>query len=55
MDKYEHYKEASHGLLASLQSSESTVEKRLSEPIAADSRNLQRQIEETKVNNILQM
>ncbi|XP_077343976.1 dystonin isoform X25 [Lithobates pipiens] len=49
VDKYEHYKEASHGLLAGLQSSESTVEKRLSEPIAADSRNLQRQIEETKL------
>ncbi|XP_018416047.1 PREDICTED: dystonin isoform X2 [Nanorana parkeri] len=49
VDKYEHYKEASQGLLAGLQSSESTVEKRLSEPIAADSRNLQRQIEETKL------
>ncbi|XP_073482804.1 dystonin isoform X13 [Aquarana catesbeiana] len=49
VDKYEHYKEASHELLAGLQSSESTVEKRLSEPIAADSRNLQRQIEETKL------
>nr|DBA26389.1 TPA: hypothetical protein GDO54_010659 [Pyxicephalus adspersus] len=49
VDKYEHYKEAAQGLLAGLQSSESTVEKRLSEPIAADSRNLQRQIEETKL------
>ncbi|KAM5163311.1 dystonin isoform 3-T3 [Mantella aurantiaca] len=49
VDKYKHYKEASHGLLAGLQSSESIVEKRMSEPIAADSRNLQRQIEETKL------
>ncbi|XP_075058647.1 dystonin isoform X25 [Mixophyes fleayi] len=49
VDKYEHYKEASCGLLAGLQSSESAVQKRLSEPIAADTRDLQRQIEETKL------
>ncbi|KAG9493771.1 hypothetical protein GDO78_001574 [Eleutherodactylus coqui] len=49
VNKYEHYKEASCGLLAGLQKSESAVQKRLSEPIAADTRNLQRQIEETKL------
>ncbi|XP_044146781.1 dystonin isoform X12 [Bufo gargarizans] len=49
VDKYEHYKEASCGLLGGLQKSESAVQKRLSEPIAADTRNLQRQIEDTKL------
>ncbi|XP_056421733.1 dystonin isoform X3 [Hyla sarda] len=49
VDKYEHFKEASCGLLAGLQKSESAVQKKLSEPIAADTRNLQRQIEETKL------
>ncbi|XP_069830598.1 dystonin isoform X16 [Dendropsophus ebraccatus] len=49
VDKYEHYKEASCGLMAGLQKSESAVQKRLSEPIAADTRNLQRQIEDTKL------
>ncbi|KAM3930381.1 dystonin isoform 2-T2 [Leptodactylus fuscus] len=49
VDKYEHYKEASCGILAGLQKSESAVQKKLSEPIAADTRNLQRQIEETKL------
>ncbi|XP_066460088.1 dystonin isoform X1 [Eleutherodactylus coqui] len=49
VNKYEHYKEASCGLLAGLQKSECAVQKRLSEPIAADTRNLQRQIEETKL------
>ncbi|XP_040284528.1 dystonin isoform X15 [Bufo bufo] len=49
VDKYEHYKEASCGLLSGLQKSESAVQKRLSEPIAADTRNLQRQIEDTKL------
>ncbi|XP_075718080.1 dystonin isoform X4 [Rhinoderma darwinii] len=49
VDKYEHYKEASCGLLAGLQKSESAVQKGLSEPIAADTRNLQIQIEDTKL------
>ncbi|XP_063775378.1 dystonin [Pseudophryne corroboree] len=49
VDKCEHYKETSCGLLAGLQSTESAVEKQLSQPIAADTRNLQRQIEETKL------
>ncbi|XP_068137506.1 dystonin isoform X5 [Hyperolius riggenbachi] len=49
VDKYEHYKEVSSGLLEGLQSSESSAQKRLSEPIASDTRNLQRQIEETKL------
>ncbi|XP_069582844.1 dystonin isoform X4 [Ranitomeya imitator] len=49
VDKYEHYKEASCGLLSGLQKSETTVQKRLAEPIAADTRNLQRQIEDTKL------
>ncbi|XP_073445226.1 dystonin isoform X3 [Dendrobates tinctorius] len=48
VDKYEHYKESSCGLMSGLQKSETTVQKRLSEPIAADTRNLQRQIEDTK-------
>ncbi|KAM4042423.1 dystonin isoform 16-T16 [Anomaloglossus baeobatrachus] len=49
VDKYEHYKEASCGLLVGLQKSETAVQKRLSEPIAPDTRNLQRQIEDTKL------
>ncbi|XP_071998344.1 dystonin isoform X17 [Engystomops pustulosus] len=49
VDKYEHYKEASCGLLDGLQKSESAVKKKLSEPVAADTRNLQRQIEDTKL------
>ncbi|KAM4771389.1 dystonin [Rhinophrynus dorsalis] len=49
VDKYEHYKEASSGLLTGLQTSEAAVNKRLSEPIAADTKNLQRQLEDTKI------
>ncbi|KAM9562490.1 dystonin-like isoform 10-T10 [Guaruba guarouba] len=49
VDKYQHYEDASSGLLSALQSSEITVNKQLSEPIAVDPKNLQRQLEETKV------
>ncbi|KAM9316059.1 dystonin [Gastrophryne carolinensis] len=49
VDKYEHYKEAASELLTGLQNSETAVQKRISEPIAADTRNLQRQLEETKM------
>ncbi|KAM4694316.1 dystonin [Discoglossus pictus] len=47
-DKYQHYKKASSGLLTGLQASEAAVNKRLSEPIAVDAKNLQRQLEDTK-------
>ncbi|NWR64291.1 DYST protein, partial [Bucorvus abyssinicus] len=49
VDKYQHYEDASSGLLSSLQASEISVNKQLSEPIAVDPKNLQRQLEETKV------
>ncbi|XP_050749435.1 dystonin isoform X5 [Gymnogyps californianus] len=49
VDKYQHYEDASSGLLAGLQASEIAVNKQLSEPIAVDPKNLQRQLEETKV------
>ncbi|KAM6433056.1 dystonin isoform 2-T2 [Rhynochetos jubatus] len=49
VDKYQHYEDASSGLLSGLQASERAVNKQLSEPIAADPTNLQRQLEETKV------
>ncbi|XP_059698683.1 dystonin isoform X13 [Haemorhous mexicanus] len=49
VDKYQHYEEASSGLLSGLQASEIAVNKQLSEPIAVDPKNLQRQLEETKV------
>ncbi|XP_074847226.1 dystonin isoform X11 [Carettochelys insculpta] len=49
VDKYQHYEEASSGLLSCLQNSEIAVNKQLSEPIAVDPENLQRQLEETKV------
>ncbi|NWW93677.1 DYST protein, partial [Rhynochetos jubatus] len=48
VDKYQHYEDASSGLLSGLQASERAVNKQLSEPIAADPTNLQRQLEETK-------
>ncbi|XP_064364672.1 dystonin isoform X9 [Dromaius novaehollandiae] len=48
-DKYQHYEDASSGLLSGLQASEIAVNKQLSEPIAVDPQNLQRQLEETKV------
>lgn len=51
MDKYQHYEDASSGLLAGLQASEIAVNKQLSEPIAVDPKNLQRQLEETKVKS----
>uniref|UniRef100_A0A8C3VGV9 Dystonin n=1 Tax=Catharus ustulatus TaxID=91951 RepID=A0A8C3VGV9_CATUS len=49
VDKYQHYEDASSGLLLGLQASEKAVNKQLSEPIAVDPKNLQRQLEETKV------
>ncbi|XP_038627542.1 dystonin isoform X17 [Tachyglossus aculeatus] len=49
VDKYQHYEDASSGLLSGLQASEVAVKKHLSEPIAVDPKNLQRQLEETKV------
>lgn len=49
MDKYQHYEDASCGLLSGLQACEATASKHLSEPIAVDPKNLQRQLEETKV------
>lgn len=51
MDKYQHYEDASSGLLLGLQASEIAVNKQLSEPIAVDPKNLQRQLEETKVKS----
>ncbi|XP_078504101.1 dystonin isoform X2 [Lissotriton helveticus] len=49
VDKYDHYKDVSSGLRSGLQASETSANKRLSEPIAVDPKNLQRQLEETKV------
>uniref|UniRef100_A0A663NB59 Dystonin n=1 Tax=Athene cunicularia TaxID=194338 RepID=A0A663NB59_ATHCN len=49
VDKYQHYEDVSSGLLSGLQASEIAVNKQLSEPIAVDPKNLQRQLEETKV------
>ncbi|XP_067999077.1 dystonin isoform X10 [Melanerpes formicivorus] len=49
VDKYQHYEDASSGLLSGLQASEIAVNKQLSEPIAVDPKNLQRQLEENKV------
>ncbi|NXB07984.1 DYST protein, partial [Cnemophilus loriae] len=49
VDKYQHYEDASSGLMSGLQASEIAVNKQISEPIAVDPKNLQRQLEETKV------
>ncbi|XP_069091875.1 dystonin isoform X4 [Pleurodeles waltl] len=49
VDKYDHYTDVSSVLLSGLQASETSANKRLSEPIAVDPKNLQRQLEETKV------
>ncbi|XP_044531853.1 dystonin isoform X1 [Gracilinanus agilis] len=49
VDKYQHYEDASAGLLSALQSCETAANKHLLEPIAMDPKNLQRQLEETKV------
>ncbi|XP_051853144.1 dystonin isoform X1 [Antechinus flavipes] len=49
VDKYQHYEDASSGLLSGLQSCETAANKHLLEPIATDPKNLQRQLEETKV------
>ncbi|XP_058410098.1 dystonin isoform X11 [Diceros bicornis minor] len=48
VDKYQHYEDASCGLLSGLQAFEVTASRHLSEPIAVDPKNLQRQLEETK-------
>lgn len=52
MDKYQNYKDASSGLLSGLQASEEAVNKRFSEAVAVDPKNLQRQLEETKVQQL---
>ncbi|XP_039176256.1 dystonin isoform X42 [Crotalus tigris] len=49
VDKYQNYKDAASGLLSGLQDCEEAVNKQLSEAIAGDPKNLQRQLEETKV------
>lgn len=49
VDKYQHYEDASCGLLSGLQACEATASRHLSEPIAVDPKNLQRQLEEMKV------
>uniref|UniRef100_A0A8C0XQJ4 Dystonin n=1 Tax=Castor canadensis TaxID=51338 RepID=A0A8C0XQJ4_CASCN len=49
VDKYQHYEDASCGLLSGLQACEATASKHLCEPIAVDPKNLQRQLEEAKV------
>lgn len=49
MDKYQLYEDASCGLLSGLQACEAKASKHLLEPVALDPKNLQRQLEETKV------
>uniref|UniRef100_A0A8D0BYN7 Dystonin n=1 Tax=Salvator merianae TaxID=96440 RepID=A0A8D0BYN7_SALMN len=49
VDKYQNYEDASSGLLSGLQASEEALTKQLSEAIAVDPQNLQRQLEATKV------
>nr|XP_056712073.1 dystonin [Euleptes europaea] len=49
VDKYQNYEDASSGLLSGLQDSEEAVNEQFSEPVAVDPKNLQRQLEETKV------
>ncbi|XP_054858022.1 dystonin isoform X2 [Eublepharis macularius] len=49
VDKYQNYEDASSGLLSGLQASEEAVNKQLSEAVAVDPKNLQRQLEETKI------
>ncbi|XP_021577491.2 dystonin isoform X16 [Ictidomys tridecemlineatus] len=48
VDKYQHYEDASCGLLSGLEACEAIASKHLLEPIAVDPKNLQRQLEETK-------
>ncbi|XP_018118963.1 dystonin isoform X3 [Xenopus laevis] len=48
-DKCQHYQDASSSLLKRIEKSESFVNKKLSEPIASDTKNVQRQLEDTKV------
>ncbi|XP_032503703.1 dystonin isoform X12 [Phocoena sinus] len=48
VDKYQHYEDASCGLLSGLQACEATASRHLSEPVAVDPKNLQRQLEEMK-------
>uniref|UniRef100_A0A670IAH5 Dystonin n=2 Tax=Podarcis muralis TaxID=64176 RepID=A0A670IAH5_PODMU len=52
VDKYQNYEDTSSGLLTGLQASEEAVNKQLSEAVAVDPKNLQRQLEETKVNQV---
>uniref|UniRef100_A0A8C3WDJ7 Dystonin n=1 Tax=Catagonus wagneri TaxID=51154 RepID=A0A8C3WDJ7_9CETA len=49
VDKCQHYEDASCSLLSGLQAYEASASRHLSEPIAVDPENLQRQLEETKV------
>lgn len=49
VDQYQQYEDASCGLLSGLQACEAKASKHLREPIALDPKNLQRQLEETKV------
>uniref|UniRef100_A0A4W3JP89 Dystonin n=1 Tax=Callorhinchus milii TaxID=7868 RepID=A0A4W3JP89_CALMI len=46
VEQYSHYQDISSGLLPWLQTSEDAAEKNLTEPIAADPQNLQKQLEE---------
>uniref|UniRef100_A0A4W3JSC6 Dystonin n=1 Tax=Callorhinchus milii TaxID=7868 RepID=A0A4W3JSC6_CALMI len=48
VEQYSHYQDISSGLLPWLQTSEDAAEKNLTEPIAADPQNLQKQLEEAK-------
>ncbi|KAM5256487.1 dystonin [Ctenodactylus gundi] len=48
VDKYQHYEDASCGLLSGLQACEAMASKHLCEPVAVDPKNLQRQLEEMK-------
>ncbi|XP_060018503.1 dystonin isoform X7 [Lagenorhynchus albirostris] len=48
VDKYQHYEDTSCGLLSGLQACEATASRYLSEPVAVDPKNLQRQLEEMK-------
>eukprot|EP00070_Physeter_catodon_P027582 XP_028334476.1 dystonin isoform X22 [Physeter catodon] len=48
VDKYQNYEDASCGLLSGLQACEATASRHLSEPVAVDPKNLQRQLEEMK-------
>ncbi|MGH0168381.1 UNVERIFIED_CONTAM: hypothetical protein FKN15_066193 [Acipenser sinensis] len=53
VEKYKQYEDASTGLGSWLEDSEDFANKQLAEPIAADPKNLQKQLEEAKASNIL--